>query len=380
MYKFLYKAGNYCTMRTVMHFMGMKSTKYGGLEKFIIALIHHNPSLSFVLVYDDYPSSSQYIADLIQNNAIIEVVDFKSMGVAHQFRIYRELLYKYNPDIVHFHFSYNHIGALSARLHGVKKIYKTVHSCLIRNNVEIESYRQLGIKQRINFFCGIANRLYSAILFVSDFTYNQYVKVFGPSSSYRRIYWGVEQRHGAAVQMPKEVGDIPYGFKVITTIAFAHPLKGVDVLIRAMPEIEDAIFIIIGLKDCDYTRELQQLADQLGVGERIRWIGIIDDIYPYLLITNIYVQPSRTEALSLAACEALSLGIPVIASNVGGLHEVSSIVFDNENYHQLSHIANELLKDSILYKQLSDNCLTSFRQKFNMLDAVKSYTNIYLTN
>ena len=59
-----------------MHFMGMKSTKYGGLEKFIIALIHHNPSLSFVLVYDDYPSSSQYIADLIQNNAIIEVVDF----------------------------------------------------------------------------------------------------------------------------------------------------------------------------------------------------------------------------------------------------------------------------------------------------------------
>ena len=116
------------------------------------------------------------------------------------------------------------------------------------------------------------------------------------------------------------------------------------------------------------------------MGERIRWIGIIDDIYPYLLITNIYVQPSRTEALSLAACEALSLGIPVIASNVGGLHEVSSIVFDNENYHQLSHIANELLKDSILYKQLSDNCLTSFRQKFNMLDAVKSYTNIYLTN
>jgi glycosyltransferase involved in cell wall biosynthesis len=170
---------------------------------------------------------------------------------------------------------------------------------------------------------------------------------------------------------------IPEGSKVISTIAFAHPLKGVDILVRAIPEIPDAIFLIIGLNDCEYTNELVTLANSLGVNDRIRWIGITDNVVEYLQLTDLYVQPSRTEALSLAACEALALGVPVVGSNVGGLPEVALRVFERENHHQLAEIINGILKDSSLYNDLTIQSLNSFQQKFRLSDAIETYSSIY---
>lgn len=364
-------------MRTIIHFMGMKSTKYGGLEKFMTALVRHNESLRFILVYEEYPVSSEYTNALNSLNVVIEVVAFNSMGLPKQLQTYRNLFKRYNPDIVHFHFSTNHIGAFAARSYGIRQVYKTVHSCLTSGYKEIETYRQLGLGQQIRFAGGLVNKMYSRILFVSDYTYRQYEKVFGPSASYQRIYLGVEEPEAERMPKPDDVGEIPDGFHVVTTIAFAHPLKGVDVLIKAIPQINDTIFIIIGFDDCEYTEGLKALAAQIGVNDRIRWIGIKDNVLPYLSITDIYVQPSRTEALSLAACEALSLGIPVVGSNVGGLPEVTSVLFDNEDYCQLAGLLNNLLSDSQKYEELVDDAKLKYRTSFRVVPSILSYSRCY---
>ena len=364
-------------MRTIIHFMGMKSTKYGGLEKFMTALVRHNESLRFILVYEEYPVSSEYINALNSLNVVIEVVAFNSMGFPKQLQTYRNLFKRYNPDIVHFHFSNNHIGAFAARSYGIRQVYKTVHSCLTSGYKEIETYRQLGLGQQIRFAGGLANKMYTKILFVSDYTYRQYEKVFGPSALYQRIYLGVEQPEIERVLKPDDVGEIPDGFHVVTTIAFAHPLKGVDVLIKAIPQINDTIFISIGLDDCEYTEGLKSLAAQIGVNDRIRWIGIKDNVLPYLSITDIYVQPSRTEALSLAACEALSLGIPVVGSNVGGLPEVASILCPRENSDALSDIINQLITDPNYLNVLSSSAKDKFQRCFNLNLSVCNYSEVY---
>lgn len=364
-------------MRTIIHFMGMKSTKYGGLEKFMTALVRYNDHLRFILVYEEYPVSSEYTNALNSSKAVIEIVAFNSMGLLKQFHAYRNLFKRYNPDIVHFHFSTDHIGAFAARSYGIKQVYKTVHSCLTSGYKEIESYRQLGLGQQIRFAGGLANKMYSRILFVSDYTYRQYEKVFGPSASYQRIYLGVEQPEIERELKPDDIGVIPDGYHVATTIAFAHPLKGVDVLIKAIPQINNTIFMIIGLDDCEYTEGLKSLAAQIGVNDRIRWIGIKDNVLPYLSITDIYVQPSRTEALSLAACEALSLGIPVVGSNVGGLPEVASVLFDNEDYCQLAGLLNNLLSDSQKYEELVDDAKLKYRTSFRVVPSILSYSRCY---
>ena len=119
------------------------------------------------------------------------------------------------------------------------------------------------------------------------------------------------------------------------------------------------------------------MAIESGVDDRIIWVGITDNTLMYLKATDVYVQPSRTEALSLAACEALSLGIPVVGSNVGGLPEVASVVFESENHRELASVINELLDDKQYYRQMSDEARFKYLQNFQMIKAVYSYTNIY---
>lgn len=64
------------------------------------------------------------------------------------------------------------------------------------------------------------------------------------------------------------------------------------------------------------------LARELGVLDRIRLIGVVDDVAPYLRAADLLLLPSQTEAFGLVALEALAAGVPVIASRVGGLPEV----------------------------------------------------------
>lgn len=356
--------------------MGMKSTKYGGLEKFMSALVRKNNDMRFVLVYEEYPVSKGYVEELQAHNAIIEVINFTSQGLHGQLTNYRRILKKYSPDIVHFHFS-NNWGALIVRLSGITRVYKTVHSCITCNGFEVDAYKQLGLRQRVFSIGGLLNKLYTEILFVSDYTKNQYAKVFGELNTYRKVYLGIDFPVRSIDNLLAAKVSIPEGSKVISTIAFAHPLKGVDILVRAIPEIPDAIFLIIGLNDCEYTNELVTLANSLGVNDRIRWIGITDNVVEYLQLTDLYVQPSRTEALSLAACEALALGVPVVGSNVGGLPEVALRVFERENHHQLAEIINGILKDSSVYNDLTIQSLNSFQQKFRLSDAIETYSSIY---
>lgn len=364
-------------MNTIVHFMGMHSTKFGGLEKFMVEMIKSNPNHKFVVVYESFPASLEYIDQLNRLNANVEVVPFNDYSWLRQYCNYHRIIRKYSPMVIHFHFSLNDVGALAGRLSGVKKIYKTVHSCMTRNNVPIEKYAQLTLGQRVKHCFGLANRLYTKILFVSEYTKNQYINVFGYLPSYFVAYLGV---HRPAVDYTKDLYcelNIPKDYRIITSILFSHPMKGADVLIRALPYIEDCILLLIGLDNSRYTDELHELAVSLGVDEKIRWIGITDRTSDYLSITDVYVQPSRTEALSLASCEALAFGVPVVASNVGGLPEVASLVFESEDSAALAEMIISILSNKDLYSSVSMDALFRYETKFRIVDSVLNYSLLY---
>lgn len=366
-------------MRRVVHFMGMNSTKFGGLERFMIELIKANPDIPFVLVYESYPISLEY-RDLLRNNKVeIEVISFNTSGIISQFRNYCRIIKKYSPEIVHFHFTLNELGALAARFCGVKRVYKTVHSCLTNNNSPIENSSQLSIGQHIRFLGGLFVRLYTRIIFVSQYTKNQYERLFGALPSYAVVYLGTRRCDSIGKTIDNASLNIPLKSKVITSVLFSHPMKGADVLIKALPDLaECCTLVLIGLDDSPYTNELHALAEELGVSGRIRWVGITDNVSQYLSLTDVYVQPSRTEALSLASCEALSYGIPVVASDVGGLPEVASFVFETENSSKLAEEINLLLSDEILYERVSLEAVERYNKLFRLENSIYNYSLLYI--
>jgi glycosyltransferase involved in cell wall biosynthesis len=104
------------------------------------------------------------------------------------------------------------------------------------------------------------------------------------------------------------------------------PKNGVDVMVRALPllleEHPGLEMVVIG--DGPQRGELERLAGTLGVANRIRWLGARPNAeMPGLLSSaDLAVIPSRMEATSVAALEAMACELPVVASDVGGLPEI----------------------------------------------------------
>ena len=119
------------------------------------------------------------------------------------------------------------------------------------------------------------------------------------------------------------------GSPAFCCVARQEQVKGQDVLIRAFPtvlaELPDAILTFVG-----FGRELErnrELAASLGLADRTRFLGYIPNAAPYLRAADAVVLPSRREGLPVVALEALGLGRPIIATDVGG---TGTVVLDGE--------------------------------------------------
>jgi D-inositol-3-phosphate glycosyltransferase len=118
-------------------------------------------------------------------------------------------------------------------------------------------------------------------------------------------------------------GDAP----VLLFVGRIQPLKGVDVAIAALAEIEnrDATLLVVGGPsgpDGDTeAMKARLLAAELGVDDRIHWVPPQPHyrLATYYRAADVCVVPSRSESFGLVALEAAACGVPVVAAAVGGL-------------------------------------------------------------
>lgn len=370
----------------IIQFMDMKSTKYGGLGKFMVKLMECCPNDKFYFVFQSYPESKEMIRDFEEHGAVIDVVDTSTGKLAiKNIPKFIRILKKSKPDIIHFHFANSFfVYAPIARLFGVKKLYKTQHCCLTTDDsTQITDKKQFNLRTKIFSWDGNVYKLFDAIVMCGDYVKSQFERIYGKSDKYKRIYFGVEP-----VTLLDDYERVKLRNKwqickddvVITTVAFADPIKGVDVLIKAIPHIKSQKFkvVIVGINlETQYGAYLHELAKNLNVDEKIRWIGITDHVGDYLSISDIYCQPSRSEALTLAVCEAKSAHLPVIGSHVGGLPEISDVTFENENPESLAGKINMLIEDLPLRNKIADKSYQNYQQHFDINKGVSLYGKIY---
>jgi D-inositol-3-phosphate glycosyltransferase len=105
-----------------------------------------------------------------------------------------------------------------------------------------------------------------------------------------------------------------------------EPLKGIDVLLRAVSKMEgDFRLLAVGGdgKEAARQAELRALVDELGISERVSFLDAVphNDLPLYYNAADVCVVPSYYESFGLVALEAMACGVPVVASRVGGLRE-----------------------------------------------------------
>jgi glycosyltransferase involved in cell wall biosynthesis len=137
--------------------------------------------------------------------------------------------------------------------------------------------------------------------------------------------------------------------------------KGLSYLIRAFQkvkqELTDSVLVIVG--DGPDRRELAELAENLNLKDDIIFTGYQENALQYMKGFDIFVLPSTLEGFGGVLLEAMSVGIPAIGSNVGGIPEVlmfEELLFEPRDVNGLAIKITTLLKDERAYENARALC------------------------
>src|SRR5262249_12707639 len=133
--------------------------------------------------------------------------------------------------------------------------------------------------------------------------------------------------HDIGLSLRKEFG-IPDGTPVCACVGRVVSGKGMDFYLRAARIVlergRDVRFLMIGARSVDknYQSEVDTLAHQLKLDDRVIFTGQRQDVPDILRDVDIVVHPSLTEGLSNVILEAMAAGVPVVATRAGGNPEL----------------------------------------------------------
>lgn len=112
--------------------------------------------------------------------------------------------------------------------------------------------------------------------------------------------------------------------RVIGTVGRLQPVKDQERLIRAFAHVRSkvpgAVLVIVG--DGDLRPQLQQLVEELGLQESVRLLGDRGDVPQLLSGMELFALSSLSEGYSVALIEACAASLPIVATDVGGNHEI----------------------------------------------------------
>jgi glycosyltransferase involved in cell wall biosynthesis len=125
----------------------------------------------------------------------------------------------------------------------------------------------------------------------------------------------------------RELG-LASGTPIVTVVSRLNELKGLDDFLQAAallaPLFPAARFLVVGetkLGDASYLKMLTSLASDLGIGNKVFFLGLRSDVPTLLASSTVSVMPSLNEALSNVLLESMAAGAPTVATRVGGTPE-----------------------------------------------------------
>ena len=129
--------------------------------------------------------------------------------------------------------------------------------------------------------------------------------------------------------------------------------------------------------------ELKALCHQLGLDSKVRFLGWIDHLAEVLSIADIQVHPSMMEGVSLAIGEGMAAGLPIIASDVGGMSEVltnqkTGILIQPGDDAALIEETLRLIADPAERRRLGDSARQFITQDYSLTSAAQRVEQAYI--
>ncbi len=155
--------------------------------------------------------------------------------------------------------------------------------------------------------------------------------------------------------------------KAVALRGFGNKKYGIETAVKAFSKLPESHIDIIGRGK--FAEKYRRLAKKCGSNTNIIEQSIDHDKVPELYRRySFFVAPSRAEAQGLAMCEAMACGLPVIASNVGGIPEfvrdgIDGYLVPPDNPHALTEAIKKLLSDANAFYRMSRNARASMVER-----------------
>lgn len=171
---------------------------------------------------------------------------------------------------------------------------------------------------------------------------------------------------------------------IISMVARFEKAKGHDIAFEALSRIKHLEWqlLLAGATDTTWAKEMMTLAEILGIADRCHFVGHVENVAAIYNMTDILIAPSRREALSLTLLEASSFGLPIVATDVGGIGEAvenkeTGILVDSENPIALASGIETLLSDNEMRSDMGNKARKRYDSLFSLAIMIDKTTSVY---
>jgi glycosyltransferase involved in cell wall biosynthesis len=297
-----------------------------------------------------------------------EVLLHRPSAFLHLMRsLYRAFRHS-RPNVVHCHNATAAIiAAFPARLAGVKTVIVTRHG-LVKPPYQIRRELKFALASRwCDWIVGVCEGTRTNLL----------AAPFAARDKIIHIYNGACPLDVRAVPRTKR------GFTLLYVGRLA-PLKDHATLLRAVALTRshhpDVQLWIVG--DGPLEPSLRKLTQELGLSNSVTFFGEQIDVSPFMMAADLFVSSSVTEGLPVSLLEAMSVGLPAVVTDVGGMGEIArlsgavTLVPSSDPQGMASALSGAIARRQELPKmgQLASFCYEQYFRPERMLD---DYMNLY---
>lgn len=337
-------------------------SEYGGAQTIVANLIENlSPEHELFVLYGGNGEAWQHLGD---NFTRIRLNDHRKNISWRDAILFFKLLYyrfKYTPDVIHLHSS--KMGALGRIAFSKKKTVYTVHG--------FDSIRKAFRKFLFIEKC-LKNKVFK-IVGVSQYDVDCLCEE-GISENVERIYNGVTDHYlkndGIKDNITSELDNIKQHYpKIVMCISRISKQKKFELFVELAQHMPHYAFVWIGNK-----KKMENMPDNLFC------LGEAHSAFNYLQYADIFTLPSNYEGLPMSLLEALSFGVPVVASAVGGIPEVlngeNGYAVEN-NIESFKDKIEYILSNEVIQQRMSEQARISYLSHFTIGKMVDGYMSIF---
>ncbi|HGG4756891.1 TPA: glycosyltransferase family 4 protein [Salmonella enterica subsp. enterica serovar Ball] len=289
-----------------------------------------------------------------------------------------KLIHKFSPDIIVCHSGHDSsiVGIIRLLL-----FFSQWRPLVVRQKTYLTSKVKTFSLNYMNDIVIVPGREIKEKLVRSGCLENK-IKIFPPGFNFKKL------RSELTLNLPAHIKswlENSEKYPVIIQVGMLRPEKAHDFMLKVLEQLmyegKNFRYLIIGGGKAEVRKNLQFLITSKRLSDRVYMAGEVFPVMPVYRYADLAVVPSRNESFGMAAVEALSVGVPVFASQVGGIpdiiqNNINGILLPVDNQKAWTVALSDFLNNPEFYKKMVKQAGADVEQRFDIQNIAMSILSL----